>query len=311
MSDTQLAAPAKAPTTVREMLGNADFQAQLTLALPKHLKVDKFVRVILTAMNTTPALATCTMASVAQCVLDAAQMGLLINKREAHLIPFKDKDKGTVVCTLIPDFKGLCKLAIQSGSVSNIHADKVCEHDEFEYDRGIVAKHKIDFKKDRGEAYAYYCIVRMKDGGEKAEAMNKEDVDKIRARSKAAKSGPWVSDYDEMAKKTVLRRALKTIPMSPDLHLALDRDDETFTEREEKTVAAFVMPQAEDEAPPVDETEKPPAVEAVLDRMPELKELIKKKKVNETKLLQQMGSVAFSIEELSPEEIEVAIGVLQ
>jgi len=109
--------------------------------------------------------------------------------------------------------------------VSSIFAQIVCENDFFEYDTGEV-KHRIDFKKARGTMYAVYCVIKFKDGGMHTEVMTKEDVDRIRSRSKAKSNGPWVSDYDEMAKKTVFRRGSKWVVLSPEIQDALDKEDD-------------------------------------------------------------------------------------
>jgi recombinational DNA repair protein RecT len=132
--------------------------------------------------------------------MSLSQFGLEPDGRNAHLVPFKNQ-RGSYDCTLIIDYKGLAALAKRSGQVSYVHADMVCENDQFEFNKGVVVKHEVDFKKDRGKPYAYYAMVRYKDGTEQAAAMTKAEVDRIKARSRAGNSGPWVTDYDEMGKK--------------------------------------------------------------------------------------------------------------
>jgi recombination protein RecT len=112
--------------------------------------------------------------------------------------------------------------------VSNIHADVICENDAFKYDCGEVKKHLIDFRKERGAMFACYCVITFKDGTRKAEVMSKADVDKIRARSKAGQSGPWVTDYNEMAKKTVFKRASKWVQLSSEVIEAIQQDDAQY-----------------------------------------------------------------------------------
>jgi recombination protein RecT len=129
---------------------------------------------------------------------------------------------------LIIDYKGLVELVYRSGVVANVHADIVCENDDFVYDRGQLVKHQISFREDRGEMYAAYCLVRMKDGTEKCEVLTKREIDSIRARSKASKSGPWVTDYNEMAKKTAFRRVSKWIPLSAEIRDAVVGDDDVI-----------------------------------------------------------------------------------
>jgi recombination protein RecT len=151
-------------------------------------------------------------------MMTCSELGLEPDGRRAHLIPFGNE------CTLIVDYKGLVELAMRSGTVSSIFANIVCDADEFRYLTGEIT-HEIDFRKPRGPMYAVYCIVAFKDGGKHTEVMTREDVDRIRARSKAGRQGPWVTDYDEMAKKTVFRRASKWITLSPEVQDALDRQD--------------------------------------------------------------------------------------
>jgi recombination protein RecT len=210
--------------TIRSLVESSEFKTAVASALPAHLTPERFVRIALTAMTRTPKLADCTKESVFQCLLLLSQFGLEPDGRNAHLIPF-----GTV-CQLIIDYKGLVDLAMRSGKVATIHADKVCENDEFECNRGIVTKHIVNFKEDRGKAYAYYAMVRNKDGSEKYEVMTLPEVNAIRERSRAKNSGPWVTDFDEMAKKTVFRRLSKWIQLSPEYREALDHDMDAFEE---------------------------------------------------------------------------------
>jgi recombination protein RecT len=217
---TTAVAETKKPKTIRDHLGSEDFRKQVALALPKHVTAERFTRVALTALNRTPKLAECTQASLFSCLLDLSALGLEPDGRRAHLIPYGDK------CTLIIDYKGLVDLVMRSGEVSNIHADVVCEEDEFEYNLGDIKEHKINFRKPRGEPYASYCIVTMKDGTKKAEVMSRDEIEGIRKRSRSGGSGPWVSDWNEMAKKTVFRRCSKWLPMSNELRDKLEKDDD-------------------------------------------------------------------------------------
>lgn len=230
---------------LRSMLTGDKMKAQFAAALPKHLSPERFVRVALTALNKTPLLADCTQESFFKCLLDLSAMGLEPDGRRAHLIPFKDNRAGTVVCTLIPDYKGLVELAMRSGAVSNIYADVVCEADVFEYDKGQVLTHKINFRKDRGEPYAAYAIARFKDGSEMCAAMGMAEILRIRDGSQGwkayqkgyAKSSPWADYPEEMAKKTVFKRLSKWLPLSPEFRDAVDVDDEGVIDISSMSVA--------------------------------------------------------------------------
>lgn len=214
------------PKTLRDLINTDYFKGQVACALPRHLKPDRFIRVATTAMLRTPKLMRCNQESFLSCLLSLSALGLEPDGRLAHLIPFEDRKRGTVDCQLIVDYKGLVELVMRTGRVSNIHADKVCDNDEFEYDLGEVKKHKIDFREQRGDAYAYYCVVRFKDGTTRCEVMSKGEIEQVRKRSRAGGNGPWVTDFDEMAKKTVFRRCFKWLPASPELAKAQDLDDD-------------------------------------------------------------------------------------
>lgn len=213
---------------IRSLLDGEEFKSQVARALPAHLKPDRFIRVACTTLMRVPKLAECSQVSFFNSLLTLSQLGIEPDGRRAHLIPFWNNKLGVYECQLIVDYKGLVELAMRAGNVSNIHADVVCENDEFEYDRGELKRHKIDFRKPRGSMFAVYALVRFKDGTEKTEVMTKEEVDSIRARSKSKDAGPWVSDYNEMAKKTAFRRLSKWIILSPEVADALDQDGDVI-----------------------------------------------------------------------------------
>jgi recombination protein RecT len=208
------------PRTLKGLLSEDNIKQQFALALPKHLSADRFSRVAITALTRTPKLQDCTPESFMRCLLDLSALGIEPDGRRAHLIPYGKE------CTLILDYKGIAELVMRSGTVANIHADKVCENDIFDVDRGRILAHRINYAQPRGNAYAYYVIVTFKDGTEKSEVMTRDEVDGIRKRSKAGQSGPWVSDFDEMAKKTVFRRASKWLPLSPEVQDTIRADEE-------------------------------------------------------------------------------------
>ena len=218
------------PQGLKALINSEAMRNQFALALPKHLTADRFTRIAITALTRTPKLQECTPESFMRCLLDLSAMGLEPDGRRAHLIPY-GKD-----CTLVIDYKGIVELVMRSGMVSRIHADKVCEADIFEYDCGDVKRHAIDFRKPRGDAYAYYALVKFKDGTEKSEVMSMEEIEAIRNRSQGYKSAiaykkshPWLTDFDEMAKKTVFRRCSKWLQLSPEIRDAMEKDTDDFS----------------------------------------------------------------------------------
>lgn len=214
--------------TIRDLVSS--YQSEFAKVLPKHLTPERFVRVALTALTKTPKLAECDKSSFMSAMLTLSQLGLEPDGRLAHLIPFNNRKANRVDCQLIIDYKGLVELAMRSGLIASIHADIVCENDEFEYDIGEIKRHKINLKQPRGSAYAVYALIKMRDGGTKTEVMTMEEVNKIRARSRSGNDGPWASDFNEMAKKTVFRRASKWLSLSPEFRDALDKDDDKIDE---------------------------------------------------------------------------------
>ena len=203
------------------------YKGEFAQALPKMINSERFVRVALTQFTKNPDLAECTPESVIGCLLNAAGMGLEVDGRVAHLIPFK------FTCTLIVDYKGLVELALRSGLVSFIHADVVCENDEFEEDKGQVITHKINRREPRGEAYAVYTYVKMKDGSESYHIMGRYEVEEIRdnhsigynyAKKKNRKDNPWMTRPNEMWKKTCFRQHSKWLPLSAEFRDAVDTD---------------------------------------------------------------------------------------
>lgn len=221
-----------------------------SMVLPKVCTTERFARVALSCIKKNEKLLEAVQTkegrlSLAEQFMKCAELGIEPDGRRAYLIPYKNE------INLIIDYKGIAELAMRSGFISNIHADKVCENDDFEYNMGEIVKHKIDFKNERGEPYAYYSVVTFKDGTKKCEVMGKAEIDKIKERSAAwnawikfKKVCPWNTDYDEMAKKTVFKRLAKWIPQSPEMQKAIEIDDEDYTRK------AQIIDDPIDEIPP-------------------------------------------------------------
>lgn len=154
-----------------------------------------------------------------QCLLDLSAMGLEPDNQRAYLIPYKD------VCTLIVSYKGLVELMRRAGDVASIHADIVCDNDEFSHNMGVIDLHSFDLRSPRGSMFAAYCQVTFKDGAKQSAIMSKAEIDGIRDRSKSGQNGPWKTDYNEMAKKTVVRRVSKMITLSPEIMQAVENSE--------------------------------------------------------------------------------------
>ena len=125
--------------------------------------------------------------------------------------------------------KGMLDLAYRSGEISVIQAHTVHENDTFEVEFGLDAKltHKPKMDGDRGKAVAYYAMFKTKDGGYGFEVMSVEDINRHRAKYSKAKNSPWDTAWDEMAKKTVIKRVLKYAPLKTEFARAVAADETT------------------------------------------------------------------------------------
>ena len=158
---------------------------------------------------------------------------------QSYLILFKNNKLGTTECQFQIGYKGLIELARRSGQIETIVANEVCENDTFEYEYGFEEKlvHKPMIKGERGQAYAYYAYATLKDGGRAFVVMSKADIDRIRTTYSKAKYGsPWETEYNAMAKKTVIKQLMKYLPVSIELIEKFNADETQKVEvKAEKT----------------------------------------------------------------------------
>lgn len=198
-------------------------------ALPSVITPERFTRMVLSALSATPKLAECSPQSFLAAMMTAAQLGVEPNTAlgQAYLLPYRNH--GNMECQFQLGYKGLIDLAYRSGEVSVIQAHTVYENDVFEYELGMDPKLRhVPAKADRGEAVAYYAMFKTKDGGYGFEVMSVDDVQRHAQRysnSYESGSSPWRSNFDEMAKKTVLKRALKYAPLKSDFVRGVAQDE--------------------------------------------------------------------------------------
>jgi recombination protein RecT len=206
---------------IKQAIADPRAAAQLKMALPEHIPVERFQRVALTALMNNPDIADCSKESVMNSLMKCAQDGLVPDNREAALVKFKN------TAQYMPMVYGLIKRMRNSGEVQTVNAYIVYENDEFDYviEDGIEKfMHRPRIKGDRGAMVLAYCVVLLKDGGKHIEVMSKADIDRARAASRAPNSPAWANWYEEMAKKTVIHRAAKRCPTSSEIEQMLQRD---------------------------------------------------------------------------------------
>lgn len=205
----------KQPQTIKDYI-NA-MSGEIAKALPQVMTPERFTRIALSAVSNTPKLGNCTPQSFLGAMMNAAQLGLEPNTPlgQAYLIPFENRKKGITECQFQIGYKGLIDLAYRSGEVKMIDAQTVYENDEFEYELGMdpVLKHK-PARTNRGNPIYFYATFKLTNGGQGFQVMSIEDVQEhAKKYSKTYNNGPWQTNFEEMAKKTVLKKLLKYAPL--------------------------------------------------------------------------------------------------
>lgn len=258
--------PQKAPPNPNTLGGFlASRSKHLAELLPKSsaLSAEKLIKLALLAAKKNSELARCSMDSVFQALLQCAELGLDPggSTGEAYLVPYKN------ACTLVIGFRGYITLARRSGILKQIETHVVNERDKFTLKFGLnpVLDHEPCLDGEPGAAIVAYCVARLSDGAAHVEVMTVSQINKIRDASSAAKSGPWAKHWEEMARKTVLRRAAKYLPLSPEMQRAMEIEDDNAIEgqvvrREDVAkalVPATVAPKVQAPAPEEADVEAP------------------------------------------------------
>lgn len=198
---------------------------EIQRALPKHMDADRIARIALTAVRTTPKLLECDQTSFLAAIMQSAQLGVEPNTGlgQAYLIPYGKNVQFQL------GYKGLIDLAVRSGQYKAIYAHEVYENDEFEFQYGLHKDliHKPSTSPE-GEPIGYYAVYHLKNGGYDFVYWTKERIDQHAQKfSQAVQKGwtsPWKTNFDAMAKKTVLKEVLKYAPKSIELQKTIEAD---------------------------------------------------------------------------------------
>lgn len=209
---------------LEEFLISKRIQLQLRAALPSQLSPERLARFALTQIKNIPKLLECSGESIYGAIIEAAQLGLEIGSRgQCWLIPFKGK------ATLVIGYRGMLDLAWRSQMIRSVFAKEVyaADHIGWEYGTEAILTHRQAPVSERvGNPTHAYATLDIVNGGKMFDVMQIEEIEAIRARSRQKDSGPWVNDYPEMCKKTVLRRLLKLAPCSSELGRAVTLDEQ-------------------------------------------------------------------------------------
>ena len=204
-------------------------EGEIKKALPSVITPERFTRIVLSAISVNPKLGSCTPQSFLGAMMTSAQLGLEVNTPlgQAYVLPYNNK--GVLEAQFQLGYKGLIDLAYRSGEVEVIQAHIVYENDKFTCEYGLDPKltHK-PADRDRGIPIKVYAVFKTKSGGFGFEVMSMDDVRHHAEKySKAYGSGfsPWKTSFEEMAKKTVLKRVLKYAPLKSDFVRAAVQDE--------------------------------------------------------------------------------------
>ena len=204
-------------------------EGEIAKALPSVITPERFTRIVLSAISVNPKLAECTPKSFLGAMMTSAQLGLEVNTPlgQAYVIPYMNH--GVMEAQFQLGYKGQIDLAYRSGDVEVIQSHVVYQNDEFNCEYGLEPKltHK-PADHDRGEPIKVYAVFKTKSGGFGFEVMSMDDVRRHAAKyskSYNSSSSPWKTNFEEMAKKTVLKRVLKYAPMKSDFLRAVAQDE--------------------------------------------------------------------------------------
>lgn len=196
------------------------------------LTYDRIVRVVMSTVMKNPAVLNCSQASIVKSIAELVSLGIEPGGplQQGYLVPFGRE------CTAIIGYRGLITLLHRSGAFRSITANTVHQNDYFDCDlaSGERPTHKLPMDGIRGDMIYVYCIAEFGDGSRHITVMTRSEVDAVRGFSRSAKSPAWVNHYEEMAKKTVIRRASKLWPLSYDdmrimAHID-EREESTFVD---------------------------------------------------------------------------------
>ena len=209
-------------TSLKETIKSQEFHMQIDNALPQgNMSTKRYISACLTALAVQPKLMQCQTSSVLKAMMESARYGLEPNSplSEAALVPYGKE------CTFLIEYRGMMKLAWNTGLIKSLDYDKVCKGDEFDYSKGssgLSFHHRPSLGSSRGEGKIYYAYAELKHGGTAFQVMTRDDIvahARQFSRGYSSKSSPWQTDFDAMAYKTVIRQLCdKKLPKSTTEH---------------------------------------------------------------------------------------------
>lgn len=223
--------------------------SRISAVAPKQMNKERMFQLALSAYNQTPGLAECSPASVLGCLMKCTALGMepsaVDGLGRAYILPFNNKKTGRKEATMILGYKGMIDLARRSGELRDISARVVHEGDDFSFEYGLNEdlRHIPSPAPLEGRPMTHvYMVAHFMDGGHYIDVMTKQEVDEVRKRSKSPNFGPWKTDYEAMAMKTVIRRAFKFLPVSVEASAGAAADETVQIVNESEGMPLIEMP---------------------------------------------------------------------
>lgn len=248
----------KAPPPIVALLSSK--KSQIVNALPQHLKFERFAQMAMVEYGRNKDIAECDPMTVLGSIVKAATLGLEISNDLGHcyLVAFNNRKTGVKECQMIPGYKGYMDLARRGQEGCEVMARAVYEKDKFDYEFGLTDRlvHKPSTEANPGPLTHVYAVATFKNGIKKFDVMNISEIEHAKSFSKTKSWGPWVDHYEAMAKKAVVRRLAKFLPLNPQFAEAQAIDDAESQENwrvidaeyePEKTVAPTVHAEMDQE----------------------------------------------------------------
>lgn len=213
-----VAKPKKKGQALVNELFSEKFKQKLSLALPKHLSAERMIRIAATEIRKNTTLLDTDKTSFLGSVMQAAQLGLEPGSAlgQVYLVPYGNQ------CQLILGYRGMIDLARRSGQVLSLNAYAVRDGDDFSYQLGLRPDiHHVpspEAGRDTKPITFVYAVATLRGGGYQFEVMSRAEVEKVRSTSASYKykkeKSIWGTHFEDMAKKTVIRRLFKYLPVS-------------------------------------------------------------------------------------------------
>jgi recombination protein RecT len=228
---------------------------EIAMVLPQHVTPERLLRIAISEVRRNPKLANCSSASLLSAIFSCASLGLEPGGPlgHAYLIPYGQE------CTFQVGYKGMIDLARRSGQIESLSARAVYQNDAFQYSFGLHEDlvHQ-PATGDRGQLTHAYAVARLKDGGIQFEVMDRQELEEVRdgsqgyqmAKKYNKKDTPWISSFDEMCRKTVIRRLFKYLPVSVEIAKVVSLDEAAdYGRRQESELDHILLPDPTTQAP--------------------------------------------------------------